>query len=56
LLVANSVAKENVMQTIARVGVDLAKIPIQLHAVDSEGNVVVRKAVQRRNFLACFPD
>jgi len=40
------------MQMVARVGVDLAKNLIQLHAVDSAGNLVVRKAVQRRNFLA----
>ena len=37
---------------IARVGVDLAKNVIQVHAVDAAGRRVVSKAIKRDAFLA----
>ena len=37
---------------IVRVGVDLAKRVIQVHAVDSSGRVVVAKALTRERFIA----
>ncbi len=37
---------------IARVGVDLAKLVIQVHAVDTAGRRVVGKALKRDQFLA----
>lgn len=40
------------MQTIARVGVDIAKNVLQVHAVDARGNVVTNRAIQRNKFLA----
>ncbi|WP_084151284.1 IS110 family transposase [Azohydromonas australica] len=36
---------------IVRVGVDLAKHVLQVHAVDAQGRVVVNKALQREKFL-----
>ena len=37
---------------IARVGVDLAKRVIQVHAVDATGRVVMSKALARDKFIA----
>ena len=42
------------MNTIARIGVDLAKNIMQVHAVDQSGHVVTRKAISRANFLNWF--
>jgi len=39
------------MSNITRVGVDLAKNLIQVHAVDLAGKVVTNRAVKRENFL-----
>ena len=38
---------------IARVGVDLAKQVIQVHAADSAGRRVVARALKRDQFQAC---
>ena len=40
------------MQTIVRVGVDIAKNVLQVHAVDARGKVVTNRAIQRNKFLA----
>ena len=40
------------MQTIVRVGVDLAKNVLQVHAVDAQGRMVTNRAIQRSKFLA----
>jgi transposase len=39
------------MGTITTVGVDLAKSIFQIHAIGAEGQVIVAKAVRRRDFL-----
>lgn len=39
------------MNTIARVGVDLAKHVLQGHAVDSAGNVIMNRALARGRFV-----
>jgi len=39
------------MNTIARVGVDLAKHVLQVHAVDSAGNVIANRALARGKFV-----
>ena len=39
---------------IAIVGVDLAKSVLQVHAVDSQGQVVVRKQLRRADVLRYF--
>lgn len=41
---------------ITRVGLDLAKQVIQLHAVDDHEQVVCRRALQREELLRFFPD
>src|SRR5258708_21645897 len=46
--------KEEVMDTITRVGVDLAKNVIQIHAVDAAERVVARRAIARNRFLSWF--
>lgn len=40
------------MQTIVRVGVDIAKNVLQVHAVDARGSVVTNRPIQRSKFLA----
>jgi transposase len=42
------------MDRITRVGVDLAKNVMQVHAVDSAERVVVRKAISRERFVKWF--
>ncbi|WP_232435700.1 IS110 family transposase [Burkholderia ubonensis] len=42
------------MDNIVRIGVDLAKNVMQVHAVDSTERVVVRKAITRQKFLTWF--
>ena len=42
------------MQTITTVGLDFAKSVFQVHGVDAEGNVVVRRQLKRRYVLAFF--
>lgn len=37
---------------IVRVGVDIAKLVVQVHAVDGAGRVVVRRGIKRDQFLA----
>jgi len=40
------------MRNITRVGVDLAKMVIQVHAVDVAGKVVINRCIKRASFLA----
>ncbi len=42
------------MQTITTVGLDIAKSVFQVHGVDAEGNVVLRRQLKRRYVLAFF--
>ncbi|SEK12317.1 IS110 family RNA-guided transposase [Paraburkholderia diazotrophica] len=42
------------MDTIARIGVDLAKNVIQIHAVDAADRVVTRRAIARNRLLSWF--
>ncbi|CAM2161604.1 hypothetical protein PSAC2689_100109 [Paraburkholderia sacchari] len=39
---------------IATVGLDLAKNVLQLHGVDPQGNMVVRKQLRRADILRYF--
>jgi transposase len=39
---------------ISTIGLDLAKNVFQIHAVDATGNVVIRKALRRRQVLPFF--
>src|ERR1700722_14666302 len=42
------------MQTITTVGLDIAKSVFQVHGVDAEGNVVIRRQLKRRYVFAFF--
>jgi transposase len=42
------------MQAITTVGLDIAKSVFQVHAIDAEGNVIVRRQLKRRGVLAFF--
>ena len=42
------------MQTITTIGLDIAKSVFQVHGVDADGNVVIRRQVKRRYVLAFF--
>jgi transposase len=41
------------MQTVTTVGLDIAKSVFQVHGVDGDGNVLVRRQLKRR-YLAAF--
>jgi transposase len=42
------------MQTVTTIGLDIAKSVFQVHGVDTEGKVVVRRQIKRRYVLAFF--
>jgi transposase len=42
------------MQTITTVGLDIAKSVFQVHGVDAQGKVIVRRQLKRRYVLAFF--
>jgi len=42
------------MQAIRTIGLDIAKSVFQVHCVDAEGNVVLRRRLKRRYVLAFF--
>jgi transposase len=42
------------MQAITTIGLDIAKSVFQVHGVDAEGNVVIRRQLERRCVLAFF--
>jgi hypothetical protein len=43
------------MQTIATIGLDIAKSVFQVHAVDAAGQVVVRRQLKRRHASKLAP-
>src|SRR3984893_18737013 len=42
------------MQTITTIGLDIAKSVFQVHGVDAQGKVIVRRQLKRRHVLAFF--
>ena len=42
------------MQAITTIGLDIAKSVFQVHGIDAEGNVLIRRQVKRRYVLAFF--
>src|SRR6202521_207008 len=42
------------MQAITTIGLDIAKSVFQIHGVDAEGNVIVRRQLKRRTVLTFF--
>jgi transposase len=47
-------SEELSMQTITTIGLDIAKSVFQVHGVDADGNIVIRRQVKRRYLLAFF--
>jgi transposase len=44
------------MQTIATIALDIAKSVFQVHGIDAEGKVVLRRQLKRRYVLAFFEE
>jgi transposase len=42
------------MQTATTIGLDIAKSVFQVHGIDAEGKVVIRRQLKRRYVLAFF--
>jgi transposase len=42
------------MQTVSTIGLDIAKSVFQIHGVDANGVVVIRRQLKRRYVLAFF--
>ena len=47
-------SEEPDMQTITTIGLDIAKSVFQVHGVDAEGKVIIRRQLKRRYVLAFF--
>jgi hypothetical protein len=43
------------MQTITTIGLDIAKSVFQVHGVDAQGKVIVRRQLKRRHVLLFLP-
>ena len=44
------------MQAVTTIGLDIAKSVFQVHGVDAEGNVLIRRQLKRRYVLAFFEE
>jgi transposase len=42
------------MQGVATIGLDIAKSVFQVHGIDAEGTVIIRRQLKRRYVLAFF--
>ena len=42
------------MQAATTIGLDIAKSVFQVHGIDAEGEVIIRRQLKRRYVLACF--
>jgi len=42
------------MQTVATIGLDIAKSVFQVHGVDAAGQMVIRRQLKRRQVLVFF--
>jgi len=47
-------SEEPSMQTITTIGLDIAKSVFQVHGIDAEGNVIIRRQLKRRYVLPFF--
>ena len=47
-------SEEPIMQAITTIGLDIAKSVFQVHGIDAEGNVLIRRQLKRRYVLAFF--
>jgi transposase len=42
------------MQTVTTIGLDIAKSVFQVHGIDADGKVIIRRQLRRRYVLGCF--
>src|SRR5262252_334673 len=49
-----TIRRSQTIQAITTVGLDIAKSVFQVHGIDAEGNVLVRRQLKRRYVLAFF--
>jgi transposase len=42
------------MQAVTTIGLDIANSVLQVHGVDADGNVILRRQLKRRHVLAFF--
>ena len=49
-----TIRREQPMQSISKIGLDIAKSVFQVHGVDAAGQVVIRRQLRRRHVLAFF--
>ncbi len=47
-------SEEPIMQAITTIGLDIAKSVFQVHGIDAEGKVLIRRQLKRRYVLAFF--
>src|SRR3954462_11272679 len=47
-------SQEPLMQTVTTIGLDIAKSVFQVHGIDAQGLVVIRRQLKRRHVLAFF--
>src|SRR6202167_4595341 len=51
---APKIRRSQVMQAITTIGLDIAKSVFQVHGIDAEGNVILRRQLKRRYVLVFF--
>src|SRR5262247_3890027 len=51
---APTIRRSQVMQAVTTIGLDIAKSVFQVHGVDAQGNVAVRRQLKRRQVLPFF--
>ena len=49
-----AVEAPTIMQAVKTIGLDIAKSVFQVHGVDADGQVVIRRKLKRRHVLAFF--
>ena len=47
-------SEEPITQTVTTIGLDIAKSVFQVHGIDAEGKVLIRRKLKRRYVLAFF--
>ena len=51
---APTIRRSAIMQAITTIGLDIAKSVFQVHGIDAEGKVIIRRQLKRRYVLAFF--
>jgi transposase len=51
---APTIRRSAIMQAVTTIGLDIAKSVFQVHGIDAEGKVIIRRQLKRRYLLAFF--